>query len=236
MIDKAYGNNPSIVFQKQSPAEEIENSKFDLLRDIGRVQRLCELPEASARALLDKIDTKINDRDLEYFESQVEVIDLFDALQRIGLGEGYKDDLYDIAIALVENVGCEPKQFDTEDWSYGEYNGSFRPDPLTAEFQNAHEQELVDEEDDIFSKYEYLFQSDGEVRESTFRSIWADFRKSCSEATYSQDKLWSFMRSIVLGPARKNAYGAMHDLCQETDEYPCFYFRSRISAFFYIFL
>lgn len=229
VIDKAYGNNPSIVFQKQNSAEKIENSKFDLLRDIGRVRRLCELPETSARALLDKIDTKINDRDLEYFGSQVEVIDLFDALQRIGLGERYKDDLYHIAAALVEDVGCEPKQFDAEDWSYGEYDGSFGPDPQTADFikdlnffnqisQNAHEQEHTDEEEDIFSKYEYLFQSDGEVQESTFRNIWADFRNACYEGAYSQDKLWSFMRSIVMGPARKNAYGTMYDLCQETDD------------------
>ena len=29
VIEKTYGNNPSIVFQKQSPAEKIENSKFE---------------------------------------------------------------------------------------------------------------------------------------------------------------------------------------------------------------
>lgn len=98
----------------------------------------------------------------------MEVIDLFDALQRIGLGERYKDDLYHIAVSLVEEVGCEPKQFNEEDWSCGEYDGSFGPDADTAAFikeinsftwiyQNAHEQEHTDEEDDIFSKYEYLF-------------------------------------------------------------------------------
>lgn len=229
VIEKTYGNNPSIVFQKQSPAEKIENSKFDLLRDIGRVRRLCEMPEASARVLLDKIDTKINDRDLEYFGTQVEVIDLFDALQRIGLGERYKDDLYHIAVSLVEEVGCEPKQFNEEDWSCGEYDGSFGPDADTAAFikeinsfnwiyQNAHEQEHTDEEDDIFSKYEYLFHSDGEVREPTFKRVWEDFRKACSEGAYSQKKLWDFMRSIVLGPAQNIAYGTIRKFRQETDD------------------
>ena len=229
VIEKTYGNNPSIVFQKQSPAEKIENSKFDLLRDIGRVRRLCEMPEASARVLLDKIDTKINDRDLEYFGTQVEVIDLFDALQRIGLGERYKDDLYHIAVSLVEEVGCEPKQFNEEDWSCGEYDGSFGPDADTAAFikeinsfnwiyQNVHEQEHTDEEDDIFSKYEYLFHSDGEVREPTFKRVWEDFRKACSEGAYSQKKLWDFMRSIVLGPAQNIAYGTIRKFRQETDD------------------
>ena len=229
VIEKTNGNNPSIVFQKQSSAEKIENSKFDLLRDIGRVRRLCELQEASARELLDKIDTKINDRDLEYFGTQIEVIDLFDALQRSGLGERYKDDLYHIAVALVENAGCEPKQFNAEDWSYGDYDGSFGPDADTVAFikelnsfnwiyQNAHEQEHTDEEEDIFSKYEYLFHSDGEVREPTLKRIWEDFRNACSEGAYSQKKLWDFMRSIVLGPARNVAYGTMHKLRQEKDD------------------
>lgn len=140
-----------------------------------------------------------------------------------------KDDLYHIAVSLVEEVGCEPKQFNEEDWSCGEYDGSFGPDADTAAFikeinsftwiyQNAHEQEHTDEEDDIFSKYEYLFHSDGEVREPIFKRGWEDFRKACSEGAYSQKKLWDFMRSIVLGPAQNIAYGTIRKFRQETDD------------------
>ena len=85
-------------------------------------------------------------------------------------------------------------------------------------YQNAHEQEHTDEEDDIFSKYEYLFHSDGEVREPTFKRVWEDFRKACSEGAYSQKKLWDFMRSIVLGPAQNIAYGTIRKFRQETDD------------------
>ena len=40
------------------------------------------------------------------------------------------------------------------------------------------DREHTDEEDDIFSKYEYLFHSDGEVREPIFKMVWEDFRKA----------------------------------------------------------
>ena len=228
VIEKAYGNNPSIVFQRQRAAEPIANSEFDLSHDIGRVERLGEMKECEARALLGKIDAKINDKDLEYFGSQVNVIDLFDALQSIGLGEFYNKKLYDIAVTLVDKAYCEPHQFSEEGWSRTESEGIFGVYESTADFikqinsinrlyQNAHMEKDTDEED-IFSKYEYLVNSDGEINAITLRIVWTDFQKAFSEENYSQKELWDFLCSIILEHAERVADETLEKLRKETND------------------
>ena len=87
---------------------------------------------------------------------------------------------------LVEEVGCEPKQFNEEDWSCGEYDGSFdrmqirqrllkKLIHLPGFIKMRMNKSIQMREDDIFSKYEYLFHSDGEVREPIFKRVWGRF-------------------------------------------------------------
>lgn len=227
VIEKAYGDNPSIVFQQQSDTEPIENSRFDLIRDIGKLNRLYELKEKEARDLLSKIDDKIANQDFEYFGSQVEVVDLFDALQRIGLGSKYDTQLYGIATAMVEDCGCEAKMLNAEDWSYGDYDSTFGPSGEIVAFiksvnsfnllyENGHMDE--EPEKDIFSKYNYLLRGDEEVEEVGLQIIWADFRNAFADEEYDQKKLWGFLEEIVLRSARKCAKSVLCKLRNSTDD------------------
>ena len=225
VIEKAYGNNPSIDFKEQSTSKKIADSEFDLCYEIGRVERLGEMKEREARALLDKIDAKIDDKDLKYFGAQVNVINLFDALQSVGLGEFYDEKLYDIAVALVDEAYCEPCQFSEEGCSRAESEGALgmfesatdfikRINSFNQRYKNAHMEKDTDE----VSKYEYIVNSDGEINAITLQIVWTDFQKAFSEENYSQKELWKFLCSIILEHAEWVADETLEKLRKETND------------------
>lgn len=74
------------------------------------------------------------------------------------------------------------------------------------------------DEEDIFSKYEYLVNSDGEINAITLRIVWNDFQKAFSEENYSQEGLWDFLCLIVLEHAEWEAYETLEKLREETND------------------
>lgn len=207
VIEKVYGENPSIIFQQQSEAKLIENSSFDLIRDIEKLNHLYEIKEKESRSVLSKIDEKIANQDYGYFESQSAVVDLFDVLQRIGLGEQYEKRLHNIATMMVEDTFCKPKSLKAESWSYGEYDNSFEPADATYDFvqsinasnylyMKAHKEETT--ENDIFSKYNHLLKHNVNGNDDELKNIWNDFQKAFAIDEYDTKKLWEFLQKIVL--------------------------------------
>lgn len=146
----------------------------------------------------------------------------------MNVGEFYNKKLYDIAVTLVDKAYCEPHQFSEEGWSRTESEGIFGVYESTADFikqinsinrlyQNAHMEKDTDEED-IFSKYEYLVNSDGEINAITLRIVWTDFQKAFSEENYSQKELWDFLCSIILEHAERVADETLEKLRKETND------------------
>ena len=82
MIEKVYGNNPTIIFQQQSMREEIEGSAFEITSDTMQLENIYRLSHFEAKSLIEKIKSKIEQKDLTYFYSQKAVITLFDVMQK----------------------------------------------------------------------------------------------------------------------------------------------------------
>ena len=138
VIEKVYGNNPTIIFRQQSKREEIEGSAFEIMSDTMQLENIYRLSHFEAKSLIEKIKSKIDQEDLIYFYSQKAVITLFDVIQKNGLAVMYIKKLLEIARKLMRCDGLqEPEQFDGEYWAYQDYDNSFSCDLLTKKFVNA---------------------------------------------------------------------------------------------------
>ncbi len=123
MVEMVYGNHPAITFQEQSKRKLIEGSSFEIASDARRLRGIYKLGDDKVQELLEKIDQKIKQKELDYFHSQEEIITLFDALQKNGLKE-YEKELWDIACDLRQKEGLQKAEHhNPEEWTYLDNNG-----------------------------------------------------------------------------------------------------------------
>lgn len=119
VIEKVYGNRPSIRFVQQKERICIQDSPFGIKTDISKLEQIYNVNPNDALNILTNLDKKIRNESLRYFYSQENVISLYDILQRIGLAVLYKEKLLNIAFKLAKNKDSkEAKQYIPEKWSH----------------------------------------------------------------------------------------------------------------------
>lgn len=222
MIEMVYENQPSITFCEQSKRELIKGSPFEIASDTMQLSDIYKWDDLEAEILLKKIERKINQNELKYFQSQRSVITLFDVLQKNGLAGMYAKKLLSIAYSLMRNEGIyEAEQYDSEDWAYQDYDDCFGCDSLTKKFidsVNAHNKKkftinknLMKNVGGQLAEYQKLIKDKEELdREkyiSVINSIFCMFHDKCNNV----EDLWNILLRISRGPGEKVAKSVLRD-------------------------
>lgn len=222
MIAMVYGNQPRITFQEQHKRELIKGSPFEIASDTMKLSDIYRWDDLEAQILLTKIQRKIKQNELDYFQSQRAVITLFDVLQKNGLEGMYAKKLLSIAYSLMRIEGIyEAEQYDSEDWAYQDYDDSFGCDSLTKQFIdliNAYnkkeftiDENLVKNADGQLAEYHRLIKDkvelDKEKYISVIDSIFRMFQDKCNNV----EDLWNILLRVSRGPGEKVAKFVLQD-------------------------
>lgn len=222
MIAMVYENQPRITFQEQHKRELIKGSPFEIASDTMKLSDIYRWDDLEAQILLTKIQRKIKQNELDYFQSQRAVITLFDVLQKNGLEGMYAKKLLSIAYSLMRIEGIyEAEQYDSEDWAYQDYDDSFGCDSLTKQFIdliNAYnkkeftiDENLVKNADGQLAEYHRLIKDkvelDKEKYISVIDSIFRMFQDKCNNV----EDLWNILLRVSRGPGEKVAKFVLQD-------------------------
>jgi len=229
VIEKVYGNNPTIIFQQQSMREEIEGSAFEITSDTMQLENIYRLSHVEAKSLIEKIKSKIEQEDLTYFYSQKAVITLFDVMQKNGLAGLYIIKLLEIARKLMRCDGLqEPEQFDGEYWAYQDYDNSFSCDPLTRKFVNTinlyNKKHFIISEtamqsyDEQLLEYEKLIKSKEKIDKESYIAIINSIFYMFVDKYGDIEKLWNILLRISRGPGEEVAKDVLKELIENSDD------------------
>ena len=229
VIEKVYGNNPTIIFQQQSMREEIEGSAFEITSDTMQLENIYRLSHVEAKSLIEKIKSKIEQEDLTYFYSQKAVITLFDVMQKNGLAVLYIIKLLEIARKLMRCDGLQgPEQFDREYWAYQDYDNSFSCDPLTRKFVNTinlyNKKHFVINEtamqsyDEQLLEYEKLIKSKEKIDKESYIAIINSIFYMFVDKYGDIEKLWNILLRISRGPGEEVAKDVLKELIENSDD------------------
>lgn len=229
VIEKVYGNNPTIIFRQQSKREEIEGSAFEIMSDTMQLENIYRLSHFEAKSLIEKIKSKIDQEDLIYFYSQKAVITLFDVIQKNGLAVMYIKKLLEIARKLMRCDGLqEPEQFDGEYWAYQDYDNSFSCDLLTKKFVNAinlyNKKHFVISEmaiqsyDEQLLEYEKLIKSEEKIDKESYSAIINSIFYMFIDKYGDIEKLWNILLRISRGPGEEVAKDVLKELIENSDD------------------
>ena len=224
VIEKVYGNNPTIIFRQQSKREEIE-----IMSDTMQLENIYRLSHFEAKSLIEKIKSKIDQEDLIYFYSQKAVITLFDVIQKNGLAVMYIKKLLEIARKLMRCDGLqEPEQFDGEYWAYQDYDNSFSCDLLTKKFVNAinlyNKKHFVISEmaiqsyDEQLLEYEKLIKSEEKIDKESYSAIINSIFYMFIDKYGDIEKLWNILLRISRGPGEEVAKDVLKELIENSDD------------------
>lgn len=222
MIEMVYGNQPRITFQEQSKREMIIGSPFEIASDTMQLSDIYMWDDLEAEVLLKKIERKIKQNDLDYFQSQRAVITLFDALQKNGLAGRYAKKLLSIAYSLMKNEGIyEEEQYDSEDWAYQDYDDCFGCDSLTAKFIdsiNAYnrntftiEENLLKNTEGQLAEYQKLIRDKIELDREKYLSVINNIFNMFHAQYNNIEDLWNILLRISRGPGEKVAKSVLKD-------------------------
>ncbi len=96
----------------------------EIQEDIRKIRYLYKMKKQEAKDLFQKIITKVDTKDLNYFLTQEYIISLYDVLVESGLIKWFDKCLKDIATMLyVPKLGEIPKRIELEDWNNFDYYG-----------------------------------------------------------------------------------------------------------------
>lgn len=76
LLDYTYGYNAKIHFVQQRKRSNVIFGGLEISRDIQKIKRLYAEPEKSVRNFIERINDKIQTKDLNYFHSQSKIIEL----------------------------------------------------------------------------------------------------------------------------------------------------------------
>ena len=229
VIEKVYGDNPTIIFQQQSKRERISGSAFEITSDTMQLENVYRLSHLEAESLFEKIKYKIEQEDLTYFYSQKAVITLFDVMQKNGLATMYITKLLEIARKLMRCDGLqEPEQFDEEYWAYLDYDNSFSCDILTRKFVNTinlyNKKNFVISEmemqsyDEQLLEYENLIKSREKIDKDRYMIIINSIFYMFIDEYKDIEKLWKILLRISRGPGEDVAKDVLKELIENSDD------------------
>lgn len=135
LLSKVYGKNPSIIFKKQQGHIKILNSEFEVASDMYKLRHLHEYNNMQAQEIVNGVVGKIDDCNISYFGNQINVINMFDILQEIGLAEENKSKLLSFAKVIYDDkMKGKRVKIDVSQWEYDDYDGHHYCDSKTARF------------------------------------------------------------------------------------------------------
>ena len=94
VIEKVYGKSPTIVFEKQKTKKDIYGTNFEILTDITKIRNLNSYSNHEIKEFSLKLDKHIENKCIDYFVSQENIITLFDELQKISMRQKYEKVYY----------------------------------------------------------------------------------------------------------------------------------------------
>lgn len=224
-----YGNQPSITFQEQSKRELIKGSPFEIVSDTMQLSDIYRWDDLEAEILLKKIERKIKQNDLDYFQSQRAVITLFNVLQKNGLARIYAKKLLSIAHNLMRNEGIyEVEQYDSEEWAYQDYDDSFGCDSLTKKFvdsinaynRNAFiiDENLVTNIEGQLAEYQKLIKDKVELDREKYISVINNIFGMFYNRHNNTEDLWNILLRISRGPGEKVAKSVLQDKLESSND------------------
>ena len=135
LLSKVYGKNPSIIFKKQQEHIKILNSEFEVASDMYKLRHLHEYNNMQAQEIVNSVVGKIDECNISYFGNQINVINMFDILQEIGLAEENKSKLLSFAKVIYDDkMKGKRVKIDVSQWEYDDYDGHHYCDSKTAHF------------------------------------------------------------------------------------------------------
>lgn len=227
VIEKVYGHNPSIKFIQQREREKIKGSSFEIVSDISKLEQIYKLHADDAQYVLDKLKRKIENKQLEYFYSQKDVISLYDVLQRIGLSKQYRNLLLDIACKLMSCEGLkQAEKYSYEDWEHIEYDNSRGCDYYTMEFidlvNEYNERNFVQEEyfETFYEGFEEIKRTilnKDNIDKDKFMEIINHIFYLFHDLSINTEELWTVLVSVAVGPAGEIAKDTLNELIKSSD-------------------
>lgn len=132
LIKYVSGSNPKIKLIKQRTHQNDSDSGIGISRDIKAVYRLHELSNICIDNLLTKIQEKVKESDISYFNSQRNAISLFEALKYQNIDRVKKEDLFEICKLLEYETDINGNliYLREEEWYY---NAPWEEDPCNIE-------------------------------------------------------------------------------------------------------
>lgn len=229
MIEMVYGNQPRITFQEQSKRELIIGSPFEIASDTMQLSDIYMWDDLEAGVLLKKIERKIKQNDLDYFQSQRAVITLFNVLQKNGLARIYAKKLLPIAHNLMRNEGIyEAEQFNSEDWAYQDYDECFGCDSFTNKFIdsiNAYNRSVFTIDENLakntegqLAEYQKLIKDKVELDREKYISVINNIFGMFYNRHNNTEDLWNILLRISRGPGEKVAKSVLQDKLESSKD------------------
>lgn len=225
VIEKVYGNRPSIRFVQQAERIRIKNSPLGIKTDISKLEHIFYLHSGNAVNILIELDEKICNGTLEYFFSQKNVISLYDILQRIGLSEQYKNQLLNIAYKLMDTSSKKPQKYIPEEWSHLNFDNTLTCDSNLREFinlVNTYNQKNF-KQNNHFKTYSEKFY---EIKEIALKEEIIDKNKYTEiinhifnmfyDPSFDIVELWNVLIRISAGPAKDIAKETLENLIKNS--------------------
>lgn len=228
VIEKVYGQNPSIKFIQQKEQQKIEESSFEIVADISRLEQIYKFNGNDAQDILVKIKRKIGDKQLRYFYSQRDVISLYDVLQRIGLSKQYRNQLLNIAYELMPSgILKKAVQYSYENWEHIEYDNSRGCDYYTMSFIDSinkyNKKNFVREGEYLETFYEGFEEikrsvlNKKNIDKDNFIEIINHIFYMFHDPSINIEELWEVLVKVAIGPAREIAKDTLKELIEESD-------------------
>lgn len=227
VIQKVYGNNPTIVFKKQCEKTLIQGSPFEIALDTVQLEYAYKLDYVELKSLMEKIVEKVKCREKRYFYSQQAVITLFDILARNGVGQLYRNDLLKIACNLMKNEGLQKAEvFDEESWSYMEYDNRISFNPATQKFINCINQYnsknfkidkvYIENTEQVLKKYQELVDNKKDMDETAYEEFLKEMFSIYKKRDCEVEQLWVIVLRVSGSIAEGVAKSVLNELINKS--------------------
>lgn len=109
---------------------------LDIKKDISSLWRIYSMNEEEYKELIQKIEKKIEKKDINYFVNPKNVISLFDVFVNLEINKNYKNDLLIVIDKIIAESNFKKKIYHSDEWDDVDYSGKIECDPKTQAFIN----------------------------------------------------------------------------------------------------